>query len=175
MLCNYCENKSACAKCNKVWNDQFIPAQRVRKYFAHNYVGVRGVHGYVWSFDTTNEELVPTHSIRIGNEYYCPYCGSRMYLIQDKITFSVTGYCCICEGAEAELKYEAEKEELLKKQEMELRALKESYKEKLTFCSEKLFQIKQEQEKKRFYGCYHNYNHFDTLNGRAYKEIESMI
>ena len=101
--CNYCVNKDFCSKCDSKWKDKFIPNNDVKKYFNYGYVGVRGIHGYVWSFDTTNEKLISTHAIKIYNSLYCPYCGEKMLTIQDRSSLATIGYCCICDGAMAEI------------------------------------------------------------------------
>lgn len=172
--CNYCTNKEQCNECDKGWKDKFIPSEGVKHYFSRGYVGVRGINGCTYSFDTTNEALVPTHSIRIDGDCYCPYCGEQMYVIQDRETLDVIGHCCICEGARSELEFEKKKKELEKKHREELYALESEYKDKLGFCSDKLFEIKQRLERKHFEFLSHNYNHFSTLNGKSYTNIEQI-
>ena len=94
-LCNYCINKTQCNECDKKWKDKFIPSDDVRKYFNLYYVGVHGINGRTYSFNNTNEDLVSTHCMLIGSDHYCPYCGEKMWPIQDKKTLDVIGYCCI--------------------------------------------------------------------------------
>lgn len=175
LKCNYCINKDQCNECDKGWKDKFIPSEEVKQYFNKVYVGVRGIDGRIYSFDTTNKLLIPTHSICIDNKYYCAYCGEIMYSIQDKQSLEVIGYCCICQGARYEVEYEKRKKELEKKHEEELRVLINEYKDKLSFCSDKLFDIKQTQEKKRFEFFSHNYNHFSILNGKPFTDIEQIV
>lgn len=172
--CNYCVNKSQCNKCDK-WKDKFIPSEEVKQYFRHGYVGTRGISGYTYDFDNTNESLVTTHKIHIDGKYYCPYCGELMYSIQDKYTLSTIGYCCICQGARDEIEYEQKKKELEKKYEEELCTLQKEYSDKLKFCSDKLFDIKQKLERNRFEFFSHNHNHFCTLNGKPYTNIEQIV
>lgn len=173
--CNYCINKEQCNECDKKWKDKFIPSEEVKQYFSCGYVGVRGINGRVYRFDTTNESLVPTHKILIDGDYYCPYCGESMYPIQDKYTLEVIGHCCICQGAKDEIEYEQKKKELDKKHEKELYELRKEYSDKLAFCSEKLFEIKQKLERKHFEFFSHDYNHFATLNGKPYTNIEQIV
>lgn len=175
-ICNYCVNKNECEKCNKSWHDMFIPSDDVKQYFQKSYTGVGGMNGYSYHFDTTSETLVPTHSIRMHHSNYrCPYCGETMYPIQDKDTLAVTGYCCICEGAKAELEYENKKKELEKEYAKKINDLQKEYQDKLSFCSEKLFEIKQKEEKNSFLFFSHDFNHFATLNGKPYTEIEQIV
>ena len=173
--CNYCINKKQCNECDKGWKDKFIPSEEVKHYFKRGYVGTMGINGRVYNFDTTNEFLVNTHSVYIDGKYYCPYCGEIMYPIQDKETLDTIGFCCICEGAKAEIEYEKEKKELEKKHKEELYSLENKYIDKLTFCSDKLFDIKQRLERKHFEFFSHNYNHFSTINGKPYNKIEDII
>lgn len=175
MKCNYCINKTQCNKCDKYWKDKFIPSEEVKKYFRYGYVGVRGLDGCIYNFDSTNEILVPTHSMYIEGKYYCPYCGERMYSIQSKDTLAIKGYCCICEGARNEIEYEKRKTELERKYEDELHSLNMEYKDKLTFCSDKLFEIKQRKERENFKFFSHDYTHFSTLNGKLYTDIKQIV
>lgn len=168
--CDYCINKDACGKCDKQWHDMFIPSDKVRKYFSKGYVGVRGIDGYIWSFDTTRPSLVPTHSIIIHGSHYCPYCGDPMYSIQDKETLDVVGYCCICEGAEAEIEYERKKEELGEEYERKLSELQSEYREQLSFCMGELMETKQKLEKESFEFFNHKIDHFS-----GYTDIQQII
>lgn len=174
LKCNYCINKEQCSNCDKSWKDKFVPSDEIKMYFNRRYCGVRGINGYTWDFNTTNISLKATHFIRIGNTYYCPYCGEVMYPIQENETLVVIGHCCICQGARDEIQYEEKKNELEAKHKEEIQNLMKEYKDKLSFCSEKLFDIKQQQEKESFQFFSHEYNHFSTLNGNLYNEIEQM-
>lgn len=175
LKCNYCANKKQCNECDKSWKDKFIPLEEVKQYFNKSYVGIKGINGCQYFFDNTKESLVSTHSIQIGNKYYCPYCGETMYSIQDKQTLEVIGYCCICQGARDEIDYEIKKRELGEKYAKELDNLQNEYKDKLLFCSDKLFEIKQEQERKDFNFYSYECNHFSTLNGKVFTTIEQLI
>lgn len=174
-VCNYCINKESCKNCNKAWKDMFIPSEEVKKYFQKSYNGVKGINGYSYHFDTTNDSLVPTHHIIINGDYFCPYCGEEMYPIQDKYTFAVIGYCCICEGAKAEIEYERKKNDLEAAYKKKISNLQAEYDDKLSFCSEKLFEIKQKRERNKFNFFSHDFNHFSTLNGKLYTEIEQIV
>ena len=173
--CNYCTNKSECKTCDKGWKDKFIPQDEVKQYFNQGYVGVGGLNGYVYTFDTTSETLVNTHYILIDGDCYCPYCGEPMFCIQDKESLDVIGHCCICQGARDEIEYENKKRELEKRHKEELYSLQEEYKDKLEFCSKKLFDIKQRIERKHFEFFSHSDNHFTTLNNKPLHEIEQII
>lgn len=169
--CNYCINKEACSSCDITWHDKFIPNDDVRKYFIWGYNGVRGINGHTWYFDTTNKDLVQTHTIRIHNSIYCPYCGERMLPIQDATTLDTIGLCCICEGARAELEYERELEELKEAYEMDYAHLMDRYSEKLAFNTDKLLSIKHKIELER---PHRKLNHFSTLNGKEIHDIDDM-
>lgn len=179
--CNYCINESACSECNKKrWLDKFIPSDNVKKYFKYSYNGVMGLGGkYTWDFDTTNPDLIETHSVTIDGKYYCPYCCEPMFSIQADIKkyndYSITGHCCICDGARSEIEYEIEKDKLEKKHITECSELQEKYRESLKFDSEKLFEIKQANERKDFEFSSHGYTHFSTLNGSRYSDINEIV
>ena len=175
VCCNYCTNKESCKSCDKAWKDMFIPSEEVKDYFQKSYNGVRGINGYAYHFDTTNDSLVPTNHIIINDDYFCPYCGGEMYSIQDKDTFAVIGHCCICAGARAEIEYERKKKDLENEYKNKIFKLQSEYSDKLSFCSEKLFEIKQKREKSRFNFFSHYYNHFGTLNGKSYTKIEQIV
>lgn len=160
--CNHCINKEACAECDKDWKDKFIPSDEVKHYFVKAYCGMRGIDGRVYTWNSTNPSLIPTHYINIHNRPYCPYCGETMYPIQDKESLSVIGYCCICQGARNELEYEKKKKELEAKHQTELYDLKKLYENKLTFCSDKLFEIKQKEAERYFKLFASEHNHFNT-------------
>lgn len=175
-ICNHCINKEQCSECDKKWKDKFVPSDEVKHYFSRWYCS----SGPSYHFNTTNPDLVPTHSIVIGwNDHYCPYCGEKMFVIQDKETLKEIGYCCICEGARAELDYENKKVAIqLKYEKMladELSELRGEYADKLSFCSEKLFEIKQKKERERFESSSRNFAHFSTLNGKIYHRADEMF
>ena len=170
-LCNYCVNKDECETCDKGWHDHFVPSEDVRKYFRNGYVGVRGINGYIWHFDTTDSSLVPTHSVRIGNTHYCPYCGGEMYPVQDEETLIVTGHCCICEGARAELEYEGKKKALEEEYRKKLHSLQSEYGKVLSFRADRLLKIRQKHERNSFSYRPGVLNHFSTLNGEPYTDI----
>ena len=173
--CKYCLNKEQCSKCDAGWKDKFIPSEEVKGYFRYSYVGVGGLNGWTYDFDTTSESLIPTHSVLIGYDHYCPYCGEKMYSIQDKATLGVIGYCCICDGARKEIEYEKRKKELEDKHKKELNDLKNEYIDRLQFCSNKLLEIKQQEEQRRFDFFRYDYNHFSTLNGEKLTTIGQIV
>lgn len=168
--CNFCTNKTQCAECDKGWLDKFIPSKEVASYFHRCYVGVRGINGSAYSFNTTNKDLIPTHHVVIDSRFYCPYCGEEMFPIQDSVTLAITGHCCICQGARDEIEYENKKKELEKKYEEESRSLQNEYRDKLSFCAEKLLEIKQEAERKHFEFFSPKNSHFTGSN-----KIEDLI
>lgn len=172
--CNYCINKDFCTTCDKDWYDKFIPNDRVKKYFEKSYSGVKGINNYVYVYNSTNKDLVSTHSINIFGDMYCPYCGEKMFPIQKEGFLIVVGYCCICEGAEAEIEYEKRKAELLSKHKKEISDLNMEFVDKLTFCSDKLLDIKHKKEKSLLKYAAINHSHFGTQNGEPYKKIEQL-
>ena len=166
--CNYCTNKSQCSECDKGWKDKFIPSKEVEHYFHRYYVGVRGINGLEFSWVPDNPELVPTHSIAIGSRHYCAYCGEEMFPIQGYLAqrinnYATTGYCCICQGARDELEYKTKQEELAQKHKQEEQDLKNSYREKLKFCTEKLIDM---QLKRIIKDCEspYKYNYFSNID-----------
>ena len=165
--CNYCINKSQCSECDKGWKDKFIPAEEVESYFERHYVGVRGINGSEFGWNSSNPDLVPTRSITIGSTKYCAYCGETMFPIQGCLAqgmnnYAVTGYCCICQGARDELEYKAKEEELIRKHEQEKKELQNSYRERLKFCTEKLIDIQLKQIIKSCESPY-EYTYFSSL------------
>lgn len=170
--CNYCINKKACNDCDIGWHDKFIPNNKVRKYFNMGYNGVRGINGYMWEFDTTSEHLISTHAISIYGSVYCPYCGEKMECIQDPSTLETIGYCCICEGALAELEYERKLAELKKAYELDCTNLRAEYSDKLSFDTDKLLSIKHKIERERpRWGL----SHFTTIIGKDICDINEMM
>ena len=166
--CNYCINKTQCSECDKGWKDKFIPSKEVEHYFDRRYVGVRGIDGCMYSWDSTNPKLVPTRSITIGHTKYCPYCGEEMFPIQGYLAqgidnYDETGKCCICQGARDEIEYKLKREELAYKHKQEMNNLENSYKGRLKFCTEKLVDM---QLKKIIKGCEspHECNYFSDIN-----------
>lgn len=172
--CNHCINKSQCSECDKGWKDKFIPSEEVKHYFRRYYVGVRGINGSEYSWVPDNPDLVPTHSITIGITHHCAYCGEDMFPIQGFLAkginnYATTGWCCICQGARDEIEYEIKKEELTQKHKQEEQNLKNSYREKLKFCTEKLIDI---QLKKIIKNCEspYEYNYFSGID-----DVKDMI
>lgn len=166
--CNYCTNKSQCSECDKGWMDKFIPSKEVEHYFERYYVGVRGINGSRYEWNSSNPDHIPTHSITIGRTKYCPYCGETMFPIQGYLArgidnYDITGYCCICQGARDELEYKNKQEELAQKHKQEMRDLEKSYREKLKFCTEKLIDM---QLKKIIENCEspYEYNYFSGVD-----------
>lgn len=167
--CNYCVNKTQCEKCKNT--DKFIPSEEVRHYFQRIYVGVSGIGGYEYMWNSTNKDLVPTQHIEIDRDDYCPYCGEIMYPIQGFLAqgienYTVTGSCCLCQGARDELEYKQKENELKKKHEEELYKLQQAYKDKLVYCTDKLLDIKQKKERHNyeFFSQHQKYNLFNSPN-----------
>lgn len=165
--CNHCINREECSSCKS--NDRFIPSDEVKQYFE------KDIYSGKYCFNPEDSLLKSTHVILINGVEYCPYCGEVMFSIPDKETFETVGHCCICEGARSEIEFEEKKAELEKKFNEELNALEGEYRSRLGFCSEKLLDIKQSVERKRFEFFSHEYNHFSKINGKAYSRIESML
>ena len=145
-------------------NNNLIPSDGVKQ-------GSVGLGKQRYSFNTTNTDLIPTHDISIKGVHYCPYCGDIMFYVQEPRTYAVIGYCCLCEGARAEIEYETHKRALILENEQRLLSHQKEYADKLTFCSEKLFEIHQQMEQKHF-RPEPRLNHFATLNGERYTSIE---
>ena len=151
-LCNYCTNKTQCSECNRA--DKFIPTEEIKHYFQRYYVGCRGIDGYQYMWNSTNKELMPTQHIEIDNDEYCPYCGETMFPIQSFLAkgidnYTVTGTCCICQGARDELEYTQKQSERQRKHKQEQYELEQIYAKKLTYCTEKLLNIKQKKEREK--------------------------
>lgn len=168
LRCNYCINKTQCSECDKGWKDKFIPSKEVEHYFHRYYVGVQGIDGRIYGWDSTNPNLVSTRSITIGHTQYCPYCGEKMFPIQGYLAqgidnYAETGKCCICQGARDEIEYKLKREELAHKHKQEMNDLEKSYKGRLQFCTEKLIDI---QLKEIIKGCEspHEYSYFSDIN-----------
>lgn len=159
--CEYCTNTFFCKECDKDWKDKFIPKKEIKHFFNWNYIGIRGINGYIWSWNSTHPDLKPTHYVVINNKKYCPYCGEETLCIQDE-DLNIIGHCCICDGALAELEFESKKEDMQYRHQIELQELENEYKEKLKFCSDKLLDIKQERERQRLKFFDRTYNHFNT-------------
>lgn len=161
--CNICTNIFFCKECKEGWKDKFIPNNKVKQFFEYCYAGTIGINGHVWSWNPTHPDLKPTHEIVIHGKHICPYCGEQMFPIQNG-NLDIIGYCCLCEGGFAELEYESKKEDMQNRHQIELQELQNEYKEKLKFCSEKLLEIKQKEERYYFdfLGAIHN--HFNTKN-----------
>lgn len=168
-ICNCCINKSQCSEYGRGCRDNFIPSDDVRHYFQRLYDG----RNYHYHFNTTSESLVNTHCMIIGYTHYCPYCGEKMYPIQDKKTLDVIGHCCICQGARDEIEYEAKRKQIKEKHDAEIAELNMEYHDKLAFCTDKLLEAKQQYDK-RMIGTY-RYSHLSTLNGRQYTNINQIV
>lgn len=173
--CNHCINKSQCHKCDKDWKDKFIPSDEVKKFFNRSYVGSRGINGHMYIIKNCSPEIKETHSIKIGTEYFCPYCGEKMFHKQHHYTLETVGYFCICEGARSEVEYNEKLYALQEKHRKELRALQDEYSDKLSFCAEKLIEIKHQHDDYMLKFANHRFNHFSTLNGKTYHNINDLM
>lgn len=171
-ICKYCINKEQCSQCDKGWKDKFIPSEDVKKYFTRGYTGVRGLNGYLYSFNNTNEKLRSTRYVVIGNRPYCPYCGDRMYSIQDKESYEVIGHCCICEGARAELEYRDKLQELEERHQQEKVELQKEYIPKLTYNTEELLEIERRRIVER---GNHRCSYFSKYNDKPITDIRQLI
>lgn len=168
--CNYCSNKGV--TCDTCKNENcFVPIDEVKEYFYYNPYNNPIYSKY--SYNSTSDKLVRTHHMRINHQYYCPYCGDVMYPIQDRISLVVYGYCCMCIGARAEIEYEKKMKELRKKHEKEIHDLQSEYVDRLSFCTDKLAEIKTENDKKRIEDS--ECTHFRTLNGEKYTDINQLL
>ena len=173
--CNYCINKSQCSECDKGWKDKFIPSEEVAHYFRKHYVGVRGIDKCTYDWESTDENLVPTHSMVIDTTRYCAYCGEKMFPIQHAIkngNYDVTGWCCICQGARDEIEYEVKREKLAQKHAQEMREFDKSYQDKLKFCTEKLIDIQLKRIKENYEDRGYNYSH---INVKEYHSVKQLM
>ncbi len=111
---------------------------RPSKYHDRVFVGTsRTPSGYDWSWNSSHPELEPTETFALGCQHYCSYCCQKAYPIQAGLRdtrfdyydrdFTVTGYTCICEGAEKEKELRRELEELKSKHQKEEWELKSKY------------------------------------------------
>lgn len=176
--CKSCVNKERCQESGNLCTphtSQFVPDDNSRQFFSRWWVGN---DKYEYHFDTKNPHWNHTHSISIDGINYCPYCGDVMYFLE---TDDKKGYCCICDGARAEIEYERELDSMLKRHKYELTNLKKEWSEKLVFDVKKLFEIKQRNEKEKFDRRNSMRrspwvpNHVMTLNDRPLKSIEDML
>jgi hypothetical protein len=123
-----------------------VHMEQPSKYHKLSYVG-KGLdganeNGYRYSWESDHPELEPTSTFALSyTQHYCSYCCSEAYPIQaglrsdlyghvdfNKRNFDVTGYTCICEGAEKEKELRYKLNELKKKHEQEEYELKKEYK-----------------------------------------------
>ena len=49
------------------------------------------------------------------------------------------------------------------------------YSNKLTFCSDKLLEIKHKKEKERLKHTTIKHSHFGTINGKPYRDIDEIV
>lgn len=166
---SFCKNNT-CEECDK--QSKFQPIDEIRHLFRKGHTGPNESSMYL---NTTHNDLKPTHTIKIDNSPFCPYCGNKSFYIQNPETLVVTGYCCFCDGARAELKYEAEKAQLKLEYEEKLNNLNNKYSKKLKFCSHKLFATYQKLQKRRFQFFNNSYNHISTINGEIIRNIDEII
>ena len=153
--CNCCVNRDSdkCENCYQVdsrsWSKHvnFLPKAPFAKYFHRGWISMKEQE-YMWNSTRCDRPI--TRSVLIHNKHYCPYCANKMFPIQDSDTLCVIGHTCFCDGAQAELEYEAAKEQLLKKHEHELAELRDIYNPRLTSDLHTLFNIKQEEDKLSF-------------------------
>lgn len=94
-----------------------------------------------------------------------------MMYIQDPLTLGVTGHCCICEGARAEIEYEKKLSDLKKAYETDCANLRSEYSNKLSFNTDRLIRIKHRIELGR--SC-RDLTHFNTINGKEIHDIYEM-
>ena len=171
-FCNNCINKEMCCQCGK-HKDKFIPNEDVRPYFQRVYIGTKGINGYIWRFNTTNEHLLETQGVSIYGELYCPYCGEKMHCIQERETLFVIGYCCFCEGARKELEYKKERKALEEKHKLEFWELEKEYEGMLDYDIPKLLETKISREKSKLHNS--NYSYFSTINGKRISNISQLV
>lgn len=138
-FCSLCVYKGlqVCKKCDHF--ERFHPRQELSKYFRRNN---QGDTLNLWSVDCN--KLEPTATIKIGSSYYCPYCGDFSFIVTNPAQKSpykrneVTGHCCFCEGALAELEYKKKRMLLELLHYQQLQNLKETYEPELKFHTDEL-------------------------------------
>jgi len=166
--CNYCEyvNTDQCKECTN--DSNFYPKKEYKEYFK------KGFCSQDYYFDTANQKLKETTFVNIGNTNYCPYCGEEMFYIQENFSkykdSSITGYCCLCDGAFKELEYLKIKKILKDKHRQDEYELGKEYSEQLKFNIEKLTEIKHQNDLKhnQFFGR----NDIDKIGKKLnYKDI----
>lgn len=84
-------------------------------------------HGYKMSWDSRNTSIGPTTTHVISYSHICVYCGEiALPLQQNRDSFTVTGYTCVCSGSRDEQEYNDKLKLLLEKHEDELHELKKT-------------------------------------------------
>lgn len=122
------------------------------KYHTKRFIGkwIKGAdeNGYSYSWNSAHEELENTSVFELNGRYYCSYCCNPAYPIQAGLRdryrhedYSTTGYTCICESAEKEKQFKKEKEELERKQSIEMHKLQEKYTDSLKHNKRKRLEL----------------------------------
>jgi hypothetical protein len=182
-FCNICarQNSSFCENCLK--NDEnlnFRPREHFKYMFTYSSCWKnKGETAYFWN--TTNDTAIETRTVTIGSDEYCPYCGRKALSLQRAIktfdNYSITGYCCLCEGALAEIEYRKKEQELLVRYEKERSDLRKEWSSKLSFNMDKLFEIQEEKRRQKFNNYTKDFsnNYFTTINDEIPTDIESIL
>lgn len=172
-VCHMCENQSHCQingeMCGKD-KDKFIPKEKVKHFFTRYCIGIdeNGDRKYFTHVDLDNPDLKPTHSILVGGHVHCAYCGEKSMHV-------AAGYCCICDGALAEVQYNKELCELEAKHRLEMDELRKKWRKKLSFNLSRLLEVKQTQEKSRIDMWRDDVCHFMTINGNKITDLEDLL
>lgn len=172
-ICHLCQNQSHCKSNEELCDenkDKFVPNDKVRHFFKRYYIGndENGDRKYVTHVDLDNPDLQPTHSILVGSRLYCAYCG-------DRSIHATAGYCCICDGALAEVEYNKELCELEAKHRLEKDELRKKWSGKLRFNIDRLLEVRHSHERSRGSMWGENANHFTTINGNVIKKLEDIL
>ena len=139
------------------------------KYHERVYIG-KGIdgadeRGYRYSWNTSHPDLTVTKTESICSTEYCVYCCKPAHCIQAglrkpkdysfhsmmrSLNYDVTGYTCICKGAEAEREYNNAVEELKERLEIEnnekSNQLYQKFSKKMKTNPLKLLRLKHKEE-----------------------------
>ena len=136
----------------------------------------------VYSWNSTNMTAVPTKTIYLNHDEYCPYCGNRALPLQRRINshndYSVTGYACVCPGSQAEIEFISCEQALKEKHEQELHDLRKEYRDRLQYDLPKLFNMWQDHRQREFERSmkYENgRSYFTSVNGHTPENIEELF
>jgi hypothetical protein len=135
------------------------------KYHTREYVGVseENPSGYKYFWNSIHPDLEPTETFLVGYERFCIYCCNKPYSIQANLRegrrsgnfinsqpweYEITGYTCICEGAEAEKEFLKKLEELRNEHLQQIEQLEDDYRIRLKENTDKRIQLEADYSRK---------------------------